>query len=64
MGFNENRFMEVYVKKGENKLKIHYAGLPTFKICDLISFVSAIFLFILIFRENKVSIFKNFSSKK
>ena len=64
MGFNENRFMEVYVKKGENKLKIHYAGLPIFRICDLISFVSIIIFFILIFEENKVSIFKNFSSKK
>ncbi len=50
LGFNENRFMEVYVKRGEDQVKIHYAGLWVFRMCDWISLISAMLLLIRIFK--------------
>ena len=36
----EHRFMEVEVPKGEGRVYLHYAGLPIFRICDIVSLVA------------------------
>ena len=46
----EHRFMEVEVPKGEGKVYIHYAGLWSFRICDIISLISLI-VFLYLWRK-------------
>ena len=50
----ENRFMEVHVPKGNGMVKIHYAGLWFFWLCDAISFVAFLaFIFIVTIKERR-----------
>ena len=43
----EHRFMEVEIPKGEGRVFIHYAGLWSFRICDIVSLISlTVFLFL------------------
>ena len=43
----EHRFMEVEIPKGEGRVFVHYAGLWSFRICDIISLISlTVFLFL------------------
>ena len=54
----ENRFMEVRVPKGEHTVKIRYAGLNGFKICDVVSFVTLIIFCVILIGRLPISIFR------
>ena len=54
----ENRFMEVSAPKGEHTVKIRYAGLNGFKICDVVSFVTLIIFCVILIGRLPISIFR------